>query len=154
MSYWSQLKKPYRAISFKDRTDFLWEMVVLRDRSQCQYCARFLPPSAITIDHVIPKCAGGFRHPKNWVVACLACNRFKGGKTPEECGMPLIRPVEGIGKIREAFLNVGTDPILWFKSSHKGQKRLMRCLEASEENLQHAIGDSIPVQGQADSSAA
>ncbi|MFM9996577.1 MAG: HNH endonuclease [Phycisphaerales bacterium] len=64
-----------------------------RDRNQCQYCGRHYPTADLSIDHVNPRARGGGETWENLVCACLACNARKGGRTPEEAGMKLVRPV-------------------------------------------------------------
>lgn len=71
---------------------FSRENVYLRDRHQCQYCGTAFPSSALTLDHVLPRCRGGKTTWKNVVTACGPCNRLKGRDTPEEAGMPLRGP--------------------------------------------------------------
>jgi len=63
-----------------------------RDNYSCQYCGRHMPPEDLTYDHVIPKSRGGKTVWTNIVTCCVDCNRKKGGRTPEEAGMSLIRP--------------------------------------------------------------
>ncbi|HEC22329.1 MAG TPA: HNH endonuclease [Chloroflexi bacterium] len=60
-----------------------------RDNYTCQYCGK--RTSQLTIDHVIPRHRGGEHTWENLVTACPACNRRKGGRTPEEAGMHLRR---------------------------------------------------------------
>ncbi|MFC1735967.1 HNH endonuclease [Candidatus Hydrogenedentota bacterium] len=62
-----------------------------RDKNTCQYCGRRFARTDLTIDHVIPKCNGGTDRWGNVVLACVACNISKGGRTPEQANMPLIR---------------------------------------------------------------
>ena len=66
--------------------------VFARDRSQCQYCGKRFPTSELSLDHVIPKTQGGTACWENLVCACVACNVRKGGRTPKEAGLQLIRP--------------------------------------------------------------
>jgi 5-methylcytosine-specific restriction endonuclease McrA len=63
-----------------------------RDRSQCQYCGGRFPTSDLSIDHVIPRSMGGGETWDNLVCACIRCNGRKGGRTPEQARMTLIRP--------------------------------------------------------------
>lgn len=63
-----------------------------RDRNQCQYCGKYFPTSELSIDHVIPRAMGGSEGWENLVCACIACNGRKGGRTPEQAGLKLIRP--------------------------------------------------------------
>ncbi len=62
-----------------------------RDRNQCQYCGRLFPSSELTIDHVLPRAQGGGDSWTNLVCACVACNARKGGRTPKQAQMDLIR---------------------------------------------------------------
>lgn len=64
-----------------------------RDRSVCQYCGHQFPRSELNLDHVVPRSQGGRSCWENVVCSCLACNRRKGGRTPEQAGMRLLRPV-------------------------------------------------------------
>lgn len=61
--------------------------ILRRDNYTCQYCGR--RPRILTIDHVIPRHQGGLHSWENLVAACMACNRRKGGNTPEKANMPL-----------------------------------------------------------------
>ena len=60
-----------------------------RDNFTCQYCG--LETRKLTIDHVIPRHRGGGHDWENIVSACPACNRKKGGRTPSEARMKLLR---------------------------------------------------------------
>jgi 5-methylcytosine-specific restriction endonuclease McrA len=61
-----------------------------RDHHKCQYCGKEI--RQLTLDHVIPRYRGGEHTWENVVSACILCNRYKAGKTPQEAGMKLIRP--------------------------------------------------------------
>jgi 5-methylcytosine-specific restriction endonuclease McrA len=63
----------------------------VRDRGRCQYCGGTFDHKALTYDHVVPRSRGGQTDWTNVVTCCAACNLKKGGKTPEEAGMSLIR---------------------------------------------------------------
>lgn len=65
--------------------------LVRRDRSQCQYCGCRPSNSDLSIDHVIPRSAGGETSWENCVLACVRCNRRKGNKLAHEVGMRLMR---------------------------------------------------------------
>jgi 5-methylcytosine-specific restriction endonuclease McrA len=60
-----------------------------RDHYTCQYCGR--QTKELTLDHVIPKRRDGEHSWENVVSACIPCNRRKGGRTPGEAGMKLLR---------------------------------------------------------------
>ena len=69
--------------------------IFARDRHRCQYCGSARRGDELTFDHVIPVSRGGGKSWNNIVTACIDCNRRKGGRTPEEAGMRLIKkPVE------------------------------------------------------------
>jgi len=60
-----------------------------RDHHTCQYCGR--QTKELTLDHVIPRGRSGEHTWENIVSACIPCNRRKGGRTPGEAGMKLLR---------------------------------------------------------------
>mgnify|MGYP000945518126 CR=1 FL=1 len=70
---------------------FSRQNVFLRDENTCQYCGRTLPRSQLNLDHVIPRSQGGATTWENVVCSCIACNLKKGGRTPEQAGMRLLR---------------------------------------------------------------
>ena len=59
-----------------------------RDGYTCQYCGQ--QTHSLTMDHVMPRHRGGEHSWTNLVSACPACNRRKGGRTPEEARMALL----------------------------------------------------------------
>jgi 5-methylcytosine-specific restriction endonuclease McrA len=63
-----------------------------RDRNICQYCGRRFSRSELNLDHVVPRSQGGLSRWENVVCSCHTCNRRKGGRTPEQAGMKLLRP--------------------------------------------------------------
>src|SRR6202042_3813609 len=65
--------------------------ILLRDRNTCQFCARALPASELTLDHVMPRSRGGHSSWENLVACCYECNNRKGDRTPEEAGLKLAR---------------------------------------------------------------
>lgn len=65
--------------------------VFIRDNNVCQYCGRQFGKSQLTLDHVIPIVQGGRKSWENIVTACKPCNQRKGGRTPAQAGMSLIR---------------------------------------------------------------
>ena len=70
---------------------FSRQNIYARDKHICQYCGRKFPPEDLTYDHVIPKSRGGRTAWSNIVTCCVGCNRAKGGRTPSEAHMSLIR---------------------------------------------------------------
>jgi 5-methylcytosine-specific restriction endonuclease McrA len=65
--------------------------IFARDNNTCQYCGKRLPRTELNLDHVIPRSRGGMSTWENIVCSCHHCNRRKGGRTPEEAGMLLVR---------------------------------------------------------------
>ena len=66
--------------------------IYLRDQGRCQYCGRRFRRGDLTYDHVTPRARGGTVSWENIVTCCRSCNLKKGGRTPEEANMHLIRP--------------------------------------------------------------
>jgi 5-methylcytosine-specific restriction endonuclease McrA len=66
------------------------QAVFLRDNWVCQYCGA--KTKDLTLDHVVPRHRGGTHTWTNLVAACKACNLKKGGQTPAEARMRLLRP--------------------------------------------------------------
>jgi 5-methylcytosine-specific restriction endonuclease McrA len=62
-----------------------------RDGNTCQYCGEHFARSELNLDHVVPRSQGGTTRWENVVCSCLACNRRKGGRTPDQAGMRLLR---------------------------------------------------------------
>lgn len=65
--------------------------IMLRDQQTCQYCGKRLPRSKLNIDHVVPRSRGGVTSWENVVTSCHPCNRRKGGSTPIEARMRLLK---------------------------------------------------------------
>lgn len=76
---------PNKTIKFNRRNLFA------RDSNHCQYCGRRFPTAELSLDHVIPRRLGGQATWNNIVCACLKCNVKKGGRTPAQANMMLIR---------------------------------------------------------------
>ena len=77
---------PRQSISLNRRNLFA------RDEHRCQYCGKRLPTSQLSLDHVVPRSRGGETTWENVVCCCLRCNTRKGGRTPQEARMNLLRP--------------------------------------------------------------
>jgi len=76
---------PRRSVRFSRMNIFL------RDKNTCQYCGQNMSRKDLNIDHVIPRSRGGVSSWENVVCSCLECNRKKGGRTPEEASMRLVK---------------------------------------------------------------
>lgn len=75
----------------KRRVRFSRHNIFVRDENTCQYCGRRCFRAELNLDHVIPRCHGGRTTWENVVCSCLDCNRRKGGRSPEDAGMRLVR---------------------------------------------------------------
>ncbi len=73
------------------RLGFSRRSVFTRDNYRCQYCGRRCSPAEVTCDHVVPRSQGGGTDWENVVACCMRCNRVKGGRTPVEAGMKLLK---------------------------------------------------------------
>ena len=74
-----------------DYVPFSRANIYARDDHTCQYCGERTPTSDLTFDHVVPVAQGGRKDWENIVACCVTCNRKKGGRTPAQAGMRLIR---------------------------------------------------------------
>jgi 5-methylcytosine-specific restriction endonuclease McrA len=81
-------KVPKQTVKFNRRNIFA------RDHNQCQYCGRKFASSELSLDHVIPRSQGGQTTWDNIVCACVDCNVRKGGRTPRQANVTLIRKPE------------------------------------------------------------
>lgn len=81
-------KVPRQTVKFNRRNIFA------RDNNQCQYCGKKFITSELSLDHVIPRSQGGQTTWENIVCACVDCNVRKGGRTPRQANMTLIRKPE------------------------------------------------------------
>lgn len=62
-----------------------------RDDHRCQYCGLVLPTNQLSFDHVVPRSHGGETSWDNLVASCIKCNTKKGGRTPQQARMKLLR---------------------------------------------------------------
>jgi 5-methylcytosine-specific restriction endonuclease McrA len=65
--------------------------IMTRDRFQCQYCGKRPQRADLNLDHVVPRALGGRTTWENVVTSCVDCNRRKGGRTPVQAGVALVR---------------------------------------------------------------
>ena len=68
--------------------------LMARDSFQCQYCARRPHRAELNLDHVVPRSLGGRSTWENVVTSCVDCNRRKGGRTPRQAHLKLLRKPE------------------------------------------------------------
>jgi 5-methylcytosine-specific restriction endonuclease McrA len=81
-------KLPKHGVKFNRRNIFA------RDNNQCQYCGKRYATAELSLDHVVPRSQGGASTWDNIVCACLTCNVRKGGRTPRQAHMALVRKPE------------------------------------------------------------
>jgi 5-methylcytosine-specific restriction endonuclease McrA len=81
-------KLPKQTVKFNRRNIFA------RDHNQCQYCGKKFPTTELSLDHVIPRSQGGQSTWENIVCSCIRCNVKKGGRTPKQAHMTLVRKPE------------------------------------------------------------
>ncbi|MBL9090111.1 MAG: HNH endonuclease [Planctomycetaceae bacterium] len=79
-------RMPKQTIRFNRRNIFA------RDGNKCQYCGKRFVLSELSLDHVKPRSQGGDTTWENIVCCCVRCNVKKGGRTPEQAHMHLIKP--------------------------------------------------------------
>lgn len=76
---------PKRSVRFNRRNVFA------RDGNRCQYCGVRFPTSELSLDHIVPRSQEGPTTWQNIVCCCVKCNVRKGGRTPQQAGMKLVR---------------------------------------------------------------
>lgn len=83
-------RAPARHRQIADRPHLTNGLLFARDQHVCLYCGNRHAMSALSRDHVVPRCLGGPDAWENVVTACTRCNHRKGGRRPEEAGMSLL----------------------------------------------------------------
>ncbi|MCC7441993.1 MAG: HNH endonuclease [Bdellovibrionales bacterium] len=81
--------------------------VFLRDHYRCQYCGQKCVRHQLTLDHIIPVVQGGRKSWENIVTSCKPCNQRKGGRTPEQASMALVKRPEEPKWLPEVSLQLG-----------------------------------------------
>jgi len=83
--------------------------IFARDRNQCQYCGRKYSTAELSLDHIQPRSRGGMSSWENLVCCCIRCNTKKGGRTPTEAHMHLIREPVKPTRNPVVAMRLGTD---------------------------------------------
>jgi 5-methylcytosine-specific restriction endonuclease McrA len=73
------------------RVRFSRNNIFIRDRLQCQYCTGFFPRHDLNLDRITPRSQAGKTNWVNVVTSCRPCNLGKGGRTPLQAHMKLMR---------------------------------------------------------------
>jgi 5-methylcytosine-specific restriction endonuclease McrA len=76
----------------RSEVKFTRRNIFARDRNHCQYCGGRFATSELSLDHVVPRSQGGLSAWDNVVCCCVRCNVRKGGRTPQQAGLSLVRP--------------------------------------------------------------
>ena len=66
---------------YKTAVKFSRYNLYMRDLFKCQYCDDVFDYDELTIDHVVPRMAGGKTVWENCVTSCKSCNHAKGSQT-------------------------------------------------------------------------
>ena len=75
----------------RTRVRFSRQNIYLRDNFTCQYCRKRFARSKLNLDHVVPRSQGGRTSWENVVCSCIKCNLAKGGRTPFQAGIRLLK---------------------------------------------------------------
>jgi 5-methylcytosine-specific restriction endonuclease McrA len=86
-----EYNREIRSVSFTLKLPSVVRLLQMIRRPKSQYCGNKYPTEDLTYDHVIPKSRGGRTQWENIVTCCVECNRKKGGRTPHEASMRLVR---------------------------------------------------------------
>lgn len=101
----------------KHQAKFSRYNVFFRDNWTCQYCGDRFKTQELTFDHVVPRSRRTPDAVTSWeniVACCYECNHKKGGRTPEEAHMQLIKkPVKPEWTPRLTLRLKGTLPESW-----------------------------------------
>jgi 5-methylcytosine-specific restriction endonuclease McrA len=74
--------------NYKKTVKFSKSNIFLRDLYTCAYCNETFDRKELTLDHVIPRAAGGLTTWENSVTACRYCNSKKGHKLQKPLRAP------------------------------------------------------------------
>jgi 5-methylcytosine-specific restriction endonuclease McrA len=78
-------RMPFRHVRFNRQN------IYFRDEFTCQYCTKRFARELLNLDHVIPRSQGGLTTWENVVCCCVPCNLRKGGRTPKQADMELLK---------------------------------------------------------------
>ncbi len=104
---------------YKKSIRFSRKNVWVRDEGRCQYCSKNVTFSTFTIDHIIPKKAGGNTNWENVVTCCYQCNQIKGEKSLKEINFKLLKTPKKPNKlpytqeVNEGYYNINNIPDSW-----------------------------------------
>lgn len=88
------IPKVIRILSFvqslyKSKIPYSKRNIFVRDKHSCQYCGKKMDQQDCTVDHIVPKAAGGKSTWSNCVCACKRCNNVKDDRPLEHTHLQL-----------------------------------------------------------------
>ncbi|MCF7978809.1 MAG: HNH endonuclease [Chromatiaceae bacterium] len=102
-----------------------------RDDHLCMYCGGRFSPRYLSRDHVRPVSKGGQDDWNNVVTACVRCNNYKAGRTPEDAQMQLLAVPFAPTHVEYIYLmgrNVLTDQMAFLRAHFPRSSPLLRRL--------------------------
>jgi 5-methylcytosine-specific restriction endonuclease McrA len=89
--------------------------VLLRDDYKCGYCNTRIEAREATVDHIVPRSAGGKGTWENLISSCSPCNGRKRDRTPQQAKMPLLWKVREPKYIPFCVVRRNTEDAEWGK---------------------------------------
>jgi hypothetical protein len=105
-----------------------------RDDHICMYCGGRFSGRNLSRDHVRPVSMGGGDDWNNVVTACVRCNNYKAGRTPEAAGMELLAVPFTPTHAEYIYLmgrNVLTDQMAFLRAHFPRSSPLLRRMRAA-----------------------
>jgi 5-methylcytosine-specific restriction endonuclease McrA len=109
-----------------------------RDDHLCLYCGGRLSARHLSRDHVRPVSKGGRDDWKNVVTACVRCNNYKAGRTPEAAGMQLLAVPFTPTHVEYIYLmgrNVLADQMAFLRAHFPRTSPLLHRMQADEDRF-------------------
>lgn len=67
------------------------QYVYIREQGKCYFCGKEVLLKKVSLDHYLPKSAGGPNDSFNLVLSCKQCNKLKKSTIPKNYGEVLLR---------------------------------------------------------------
>jgi CRISPR/Cas system Type II protein with McrA/HNH and RuvC-like nuclease domain len=67
------------------------QYVYIREQGKCYFCGKEVLLKKVSLDHYLPKSAGGPNDSFNLVLSCKRCNKLKKSTIPKDYGEVLLR---------------------------------------------------------------
>lgn len=104
---WEAFKRPSQPVPFHKRgasATSVRRAIFHAQEALCALCGQPMGQSIRTIDHVVPKSAGGMDHIGNFVIAHYPCNIEKADRMPTGCELIWLLAVNN---------RLGVEPSRW-----------------------------------------